>query len=209
MALQFWLLIKYGWSWRRPASLNRQDLTRHRRRLGRTIQNPSKIWLKKEKKVPSYCSRLCCILCRLYLSMLLCKVRREREAASGLQGLRRGRLLFSSLLLPLTWRWGFSSFTLSPLQQQTWPASCDQTKLSSSPLFLSFSHQLEGFSSRMPQINKPPPLQCRGWTPLQQQSSTATFWPQPRHRPDLTASTQWKHVQINYGIQKRSLINLN
>lgn len=131
MALQFWLLIKYEWSWRRPASLSRQDLTRHRRRLGRTIQNPSKIWLKKEKQAPSYCSRLCCIHCRLYLSMLLCKVSREWEAASGLQGLRRGRLLFSSLLLPLTRRRGFSSFTLSPLQQQTWPASCDQTKLSS------------------------------------------------------------------------------
>lgn len=72
-----------------------------------------------------------------------------------LHGSWRFRLVFASAFDALMGIFLFRSL----LQQQMWPVSCDQTELSS-PHPPPCSHQLEGFSSRVPQINKPPPVSC-------------------------------------------------
>ena len=173
MTLQFWLLIKYRCCRRRPET---QGPSIH-------IQSESK---NHKRKSWHLLWRLCVCVCVCvcwcafgkhvaYISdhtqRCMCTFTGVREADSR-KALRRCCMACWDadspaaclLLLSLTRWWGFSSFSISVSLSLCCSSRRGQRAViklclhpSSLSLSFSLSHQLEGFSSRVPQIHRPPP----------------------------------------------------
>lgn len=171
MTLQFWLLIKYRWGWWR-AALIQQDLTwEPSRTFGQAAwfnqQHTDKMRQKSNKETPSLSCYLCtCMSGRgggyhfFFSDHIHMNVRRTSRLKDCSRGMLHSVQGDGQLCL---WRVdGDFPLPLSPLRQQMWPASCDQTVPSSLLSLGLISWKASAAGCPRFTDHLPPPIECIG-----------------------------------------------